>query len=151
MGIFGSIGRFVGGAAKKVGKIASPVVRTALSFGRGIPVVGGAINVVDRVKSQLFPRTGRQLDQVSNQARFGRFGTLARRTSQTGSSGDLGTAFAELFNSVKSRVDSLRGAIDAPTRQQSNAKQKLSAQTPLLVLGGLGLVGVLIVMRGGRG
>ena len=42
MSIFSKIGRFVGGAVKKVSSVVSPVVRVALSGAKALPVVGSA-------------------------------------------------------------------------------------------------------------
>ena len=131
MSIFSSIGKFVGGAVKKVASVVSPAVRVALSGAKALPVVGGAASIAE---GMLFPNTGRSLDTIYSQA-----STSVPPAAQN--SGVLGD-FQELVRRVTGVVATVQAKVERPIETQ--------VSLPWVPLGIAGLVAAVLIAKGGR-
>lgn len=131
MSIFSKIGRFVGGAVKKVGSVVSPVVRVALSGAKALPLVGSAASVGERL---LFPSTGRSLDTIYGQASTG----VPPAAQDAGVLGD----FQRLIQRVTGVVDTVQAKVERPIETQ--------VSLPWVPLGIAGLVAAVLIKSGGK-
>lgn len=130
MSIFSTIGKAIGGVAKTVAKVATPVIRTALSGAKALPVVGGAASIAEGV---LFPNTGRSIDQIYTQASTGQQQPSPFEES-----------LRNLIASVTARVNAVASGISGQAKPATAG----FSSTSIALLAAAGIVGAILISRG---